>query len=118
MAKFTLDDIRKEAERRYAPTVIELSDGTVCTLENILNLDDTVSNKVEKTLKELSASGEDDDKDVSAIRDSAITLIKLIGGRNGEKLVDELGGNLARIMIVIEHWTSSAQVGEASPSDS
>jgi hypothetical protein len=118
MAKFTLDDIRAEAERRYAPTVIELSDGTGCTLENMLNLDDKTFSKVDKALKELSASGDDDDKDLAAIRDSATTLLTLIGGKNGEKLVDELGGNLARIMIVIEHWTSASQVGEASPSDS
>jgi hypothetical protein len=116
MAKFTLDDIRAEAERRYAPTVVELSDGTNCTLENILNLDDKTSNKVEKALKDLSATGEDDDKDVGSIRESATTLLTLIGGKNGAKLVEELDGNLARIMIVIEHWTSSTQVGEASPS--
>lgn len=115
MAKFTLDDIRAEAERRYAPTVLELSDGSTCVLENILNLDDKVSNKVERALKELSATGEDDDKDVAAIRESAITLLKLIGGKNGEKLVDELGGNLARIMIVIEKWTSASQVGKLRP---
>jgi hypothetical protein len=117
MAKFTLADIKAEAERRYAPTVVELSDGTTCVLENILNLDDKVSNKVERALKELSATSEDDDKDVASIRESATTLLTLIGGKNGEKLVAELGGNLARIMIVIEHWTSASQVGEASPSD-
>jgi hypothetical protein len=117
MAKFTLADIRAEAERRYAPTVIELSDGTEIVLQNILNLDDKTSNKVEKALRELSATNDDDDRDVGSVRESALELLKLIAGKNGDKLADELGGNLAGILILIERWTNGSQVGEATPSD-
>ncbi len=119
MAKFTLSDIKAAAERKYSSTVYVLSDGTECVLPNLLNLDEKVGNKVEKALKDLSATGDDDEKgDVSSVRTAASTVLRLVAGeRNGDKILDELGGSLASIITLIEEWSSASQVGEASPSD-
>jgi hypothetical protein len=115
MATITLDDIRAEAERRYAPTVVKLSDGSKCVLQNILDLDQKVSEKVDKALKALSATGDDDG--ISSTRENAVELLHLIGKGNVDQLIEDLGGTLARIIILIEKWSEASQVGEASPSD-
>jgi len=115
MAKLTLDDIRAEAERDNEPTIIPLSDGTKCILPSILNLDGKTSRKVWELLKELQST--DDDRGFSDVWDNARELLSLAGGKNGEKLVEEIT-SIAEFMVVIKHWTAATQPGEATPSDS
>jgi hypothetical protein len=116
MATFTLDELRAEVEREFAPLTITLSDGTDCTMRHLLRLPGKVREQVVETLKLLEPK-EGEDQDVDATIDAATTILKLVSD-NGAKLAKELDGDVAMTMKVLERWMASTQVGEATPSDS
>ena len=119
---FTLDSIREEADKSFRPLVIELSDGTECTLSNVLRLPKNDRLKVTKLLRNLegvSAAGEDDpdENGVDVFMDSA-TEVLLIVADKGKKLVAEIDGDLTVTMKVMEKWMETTSSGEASGSES
>lgn len=112
---FTLDDLRAEVEKKYAPLQITLSDGTVVTLRHLLRLKDKVREQVVDTLK-LLESTDGEDQDAAEMIDAATTVLKLVADQ-GTKLIRELDGDVTLIMAVLERWAESTQPGEATPSD-
>lgn len=116
MATFTLDELRAEVEREYAPMVITLSDGTDCTLKNLLRLPKRVRDQVVETLKVMEPK-DGEEQDVDATIDAAASVLKLVADHGG-KLVKELDGDVAMTMKILERWMASTSVGEATPSDS
>jgi hypothetical protein len=111
---FTLDDLRAEVEREYAPVEITLHDGTVVTLKHLLRLPKKSRDKVAETLKVLEPK-EGEEPDVDVMTEAATTVLKLVGD-NGAALVKELDGDITLIMRVLERWMATTQPGEASPS--
>jgi hypothetical protein len=119
---FTLDSIREEADRSFRPVVIELSDGTECTLANLLRLPKKDRIEVTRLLKNLeNIEGQEtdnlEDDEVDAFLDTA-TAVLLIVGDKGKRLVAEIDGDLTVTMKVMEKWMESTQSGEASGSES
>ncbi len=116
MATYTLDELRAEVERDYAPLTVTLSDGTECTLKHMLRLPSKVRIQVVETLKKMEPA-DDEDADLDVTVDAAIQVLKLVCD-NGPRLVKELDGDAAITMKLLERWVSATSVGEATPSDS
>ena len=119
---FTLESLREEADRSFRPVVITLSDGTECTLANLLRLLRKQRIEVTKLLKNLEhlEGGTADDleeDDVDAFLNTATEILTIVGDR-GKKLVAEIDGDLTVTMKVMEKWMESTQSGEASGSES
>lgn len=119
---FTLESIREEADRSFRPVVIELSDGTECTLANLLRLPRKDRLEVTRLLKKLeNIEGEDadnlEDDDVDVFLDTATAVLSIVGDR-GKKLVAEIDGDLTVTMKVMEKWMETTSSGEASGSES
>jgi hypothetical protein len=117
MSNFTLDDLRAEVEREFAPVTITLSDGSTATLKNLLRLPRKTRDKVVDMLKSLETREDDDDQDIDALVDTVTSVLKLVSDQ-GSALVKELDGDVTLTMRVLEKWMASTSVGEATPSDS
>ena len=111
-----MDSLREEAERKYAPCPIELPDGTVVTLQNLIRLPSKVRTQVYDTLK-LLENDDDGDTDFDAMVDAAAAVLEMVAD-DGPRLVKELGGDVALMMLLIERWMQNTQPGEATTSDS
>ena len=111
-----MESLREEAERKYAPCPIELSDGTVVTLRNLIRLEPKVRTKVYDTLK-LLENDDDTDADFDAMVNAATKVLEMVAD-DGPRLIKELGGDVALMMLLIERWMKNTQPGEATTSDS
>jgi hypothetical protein len=114
---FSLDDLREEVEREFAPVTIELSDGTEVTLRNLLRLPKGQRREVVSTLKVLEEVDGTDDSDVEELLHAATSVLEIVAD-NGKKLAKELDGDLAVTMKVLERWMEATQPGEAKRSGS
>ena len=119
---FTLDSIREEADRSFRPVIIELSDGTECTLSNLLRLPKKERLEVTRLLKKLEnmeGAEQDDleDDEVDLFLNTATEVLTIVGDK-GKKLIAEIDGDLTVTMKVMEKWMESTQSGEASGSES
>jgi Mycobacteriophage tail assembly protein len=118
---FTLDALREEVEKEFAPIELVVSDGTTVTLRNLLRLPkkerDQVLAKL-KVLESLDKSGESQDaNEVDLLASTAVEILVLVSD-HGKKLADELGDDLSIILKVLSVWMESSQPGEAEPSPS
>lgn len=115
---FTLDSLREEVEKEYAPLKIQLSDGTEITLVSLLRLPKKSRDAVLAALDALDS--EDEGTTTSAGVDStlatALKVLELVSGTGGKRLVKELGDDLALTMKVLNSWTAATQPGEAKSS--
>jgi len=119
---FTLESIREEADRSFRPVIIELSDGTECTLSNLLRLPKKERLEVTRLLKKLEnmeGAEQDDleDDEVDLFLNTATEVLTIVGDK-GKKLIAEIDGDLTVTMKVMEKWMESTQSGEASGSES
>jgi len=116
---FTLDSLREEVEKEFAPVKITLSDGTEVTLLSLLRLKGKDRKAVLEALDALEADDEASTSDeVDLTLATALTVLELVAKDNGKKLVKELGDDLALTMKVLNAWTAATQVGEAGNSPS
>lgn len=113
MATFSLDNIRAAAEAKYGSTDIELSDGFVARLLNPLRL--TKAKRDELMTIQDKLDGENVDQE-QVLADA----IRLVAENEtaGEKLLEEVGSDLAVLAQIFETYSNGAQVGEASASES
>lgn len=116
---FTLDALREEVEKEYAPVQIVLKDGTSVTLRNLLRLPKKERSQVLakiKVLESIDSSGESEDAgDVDLLANTALEILVLVSD-HGKLLADELGDDLSIILKVLGVWMESSQPGEAQPS--
>lgn len=116
---FTLDSLREEVEKEFAPVKIVLSDGTEVTLRNLLRLPKGDRAKVVAKLKVLESvdkSGESEDSnELDLLATTAVEILVLVAD-HGKKLADELGDDLSIILKVLGVWMDTSQPGEAQPS--
>ncbi len=107
---FTLDNLRKSLDERYAPVVI---DGI--ELRPLLRMNTTDRSTVAGFLDQLSSEGKQtSEESFELIR----KVIRCAAGERGPELVDKIGDDLALAMNIIELWIGSTQPGEASSSQS
>ncbi|SNS50439.1 phage tail assembly protein [Actinacidiphila glaucinigra] len=110
MASFSLDDIRAAAERKYGSTDIEFGGETVRLL-NPLRLSKARRDELLAIQDQLGK----DEADQAAVMAEAIRCVAESAGA-AEKLLKEVGDDLAILAEIFGHYGSSTQAGEASAS--
>lgn len=126
---FTLDSLREETVRRYAPVVVELSDGSSVELKSLLRLRKKDRDEVVEALNALGEYEDDpeDDEDdaVRAWADVATEacgrIYKIIVKGSTKKLLADLDDDDPTIKAnlytaLLNHWVSESQLGEAESS--
>lgn len=111
--KFTLDNIRAEADKKYGMTEIEV-DGVNCRLLNPLQLSKEKRAELEAVQERLEKS-DDSDEDVADVIAAALRVVAKTE-REGDALIDGIGDNLALLVTVFETYNGKEEAGEASPS--
>lgn len=115
---FTLDSLREEVSREFAPLVIALSDGTETVLRNLLRLDEKSRKEVLDAIKSLDLKDDeevDGDGRVKELTAGVSRVLELISDK-GKKFVRELDGDLLLMMKVLNRWMEETQLGEAQTS--
>lgn len=122
---FTLDAMREDIERTYAPFQIILSPGKTVTLRNVLRLDKARRKVVYGLLDELGdlQKSRDEESGLSVTEKSAEVIHKLIpliadDAKLGQELVEGIGDDIALTLKVFSEWMESSQAGEAEGSPS
>ncbi|AWY03842.1 tail assembly chaperone [Gordonia phage Nedarya] len=122
---FSLDAIRAEAERRFAPTKFEVGD-TVITLPSVLRIGEKSREKVFAAVDEITdfqAQEDQDDAEVAAkVVEVAGRILTEVADRP-KKLVaalehDDIEVQAHLYMSVLTKWTGEVQLGEAESSPS
>jgi hypothetical protein len=118
---FTLDSLREEVEKEFAPVELVVSDGSTITLRNLLRLPkkerDVVLEKL-KVLESVDKTGESQDaNELDLLGSTSVEILALVAD-NGKKLEEELGDDLSVILKVLSVWMESSQPGEAESSPS
>jgi len=108
----TVDAIRAEVDQQYAPVTIGLSDGSETVLKNILRLSKTTR---EVVLEEVKAIQDAANTETEVLADHVANIIDLVSD-NGQALLNELDGDLALLMKILEVWMDKTQLGEAENS--
>lgn len=126
---FTLDALREETIRRYAPTEIDLGEGDVVELKSILRLSEKDRKAVLEAIEEINAvetDDDDDDDDIfewsEVVVDSCSKIFRLIAS-SPKKLIAKLDHEDPTIKAnlytaVLTRWVGESQLGEASSSPS
>lgn len=112
---FTLDSLREEVDKEFAPVKIGLKNGTEVVLRNILRLGKTDRDKLLEKLDSLKSVEESDAESVDALVAIASDILLLVADQ-GRQLVKELDGDIALIMKVLSAWMETTQPGEAASS--
>lgn len=108
-----LSDIRKAADKKFAPTEFELDDGTIISLKHPLRLDEKKRRAISNLKDSLDAEGADAATVVGkALTDGAVTPAQ------GKKLVASAEGDVAILLSLLEAWFEGTDMGEASSSES
>jgi len=120
---FTLESLREELDREFAPFQMDMGDGRVLTMRNLMRLPEKNQDKVFALLDEMGAQKSDDESSLSVSkRNSALALDVFLLVADDEKLakvlVDNLRDDMALTMKVFSAWMDGAQAGEAEASDS
>ena len=114
---FTLDSLREEVEKEFAPVEITVSDGTTVVLRNLLRLPKKQREAALAKLKELEAAeeSEDDTDKFGTLADIAAEILALVAD-DARQLVKDIEGDVGLTMKVLSVWMGSSQPGEAQPS--
>jgi hypothetical protein len=119
---FTLDNLRKEVEKEFAPFQIDV-DGEKLTLRNLLRVPKNRRDEVYGLLDELSAVQESDEGTLSVTEKSAQIALKIIPmvadkEKLARTLVERIEDDLALTLRLFNVWMSATQPGEADSSPS
>jgi uncharacterized protein len=137
---FTLDSLREEVEREFAPFKIDV-DGTEVVLGNPTRMTKTARKALKNAFEELDAittavqadakkaeqaekdgteyvSEMDAEKAEKDLLKASQKIVKVAAGEHGELLVKALGDDYQLTSKVIEVWAKKVQPGEASSSES
>ena len=114
MATFTIDELRKAADKKYAPTVIEAGDETY-KLPTLLRLESDRRKQVIKLLEALETDldGEDTSKGLEETLDTFRKLIAEVEENGkGQELVELIDDDVV-LIDVVNAWLDGIQAGEA-----
>ena len=122
---FTLDALRNETIRRYAPTEVVLGEGESVELVSLLRLKDKDRKAVIDAIEEINTLEYDEDDDdvtewAEAVIEACTKVFKLITPAH-KKLVarldhDDLTIKANLFTAVLARWVGESQLGEAAPS--
>ncbi|QBP31116.1 tail assembly chaperone [Mycobacterium phage Refuge] len=127
---FTLDSVREEVEREFAPVTVDMAEGSV-VLRNVLRVPKLRRDKVFSLIDSLDAATKDEDgkqipeeelglAHMEKTAGIAVELIRLVADsdRLGEILCDILADDVALTLAVFGKWMETTQPGEAERSQS
>ena len=114
---FTLDALRDDIEKEFAPCQFELPDGKTVTLRNILRLPKSSREEVYKLLDELAADQDEEGSGLAATENSAQIALKILplvadSEKLGRQLVESIEEDLALTLRVFSVWMDGTSVGE------
>ncbi|MDV6975339.1 phage tail assembly protein [Mycobacterium intracellulare] len=119
---FTLDALREETKRKFAPVVIGLSDGSEVKLSSILKLPKASRELVSTTIEQLDdlQPEEDDPASIELLSEALSKVFNVIADKPA-KLLKELDDEDPMVKLhmmgeVIDRWIGATQLGEASNS--
>jgi hypothetical protein len=119
---FTLDSMREEIEREFAPCQVGLPEGKTVTLRNLLRVPKTNREEIYGLLDELSEiQKSEEDKGLVSTEKSAQIALKILplvadSEKLGRQLVESIEDDLALTLRVFSRWMDGSQVGEAEGS--
>lgn len=122
---FTLDSMREEIEKEFAPCQIEV-EGKTLTLRNLLRVPKKNREEIYALLDELGELQRVDDEDGSSLVNTeksaqiALRILPLVADSEklGRALVESIEDDLALSLRVFSRWMEGTQAGEAGGSDS
>ncbi|AXH48800.1 tail assembly chaperone [Mycobacterium phage Steamy] len=127
---FTLDSVREEVEKEFAPVTVDMAEGSV-VLRNVLRVPKLRRDKVFKLIDDLDAATKDADgkpipeeelgfEHMERTAESAIELIRLVADSDklAEILCTVLEDDVALALAVFGKWMEVTQPGEAERSQS
>lgn len=109
----TLDEIRAAADKKYGSTDIDLDEGRVCKLRNVLRLQKEERDEL-KTYQELLKA---DDADQAEVLGEMLRIVAA-DKETAEELLLDIDGDLAVLMTLFREWSSGTELPEASASPS
>lgn len=108
----TLSSIKEAADKKFAPTVIDLEDGKdPVVLVNPLRLD----KKKRDSLGNMKDALEAEDAEMAEVL-SDILLSAAKTPAQGKRLVAAADGDAAVLLTILNEWTGDSDAGEASTS--
>lgn len=112
-------DLRREAEEKYTDLEIELDDGGVIRMRNLLRLDDRARHSAQVLIESLDSKEERKGFDALAHQEGVLRDLFLLVADDTEAMKREIEGwDLPLRFRVLEAWTERTQAGEASSSAS
>jgi hypothetical protein len=117
---FTLDAMREEIEKEFAPFQIEV-DGEKLTLRNLLRVPKNRRDEVYGLLDDLSAAQESDEGTLSVTEKSAqiaLKIIPLVADKEklAHVLVERIEDDLALTLRLFNVWMEATQSGNSEDS--
>jgi hypothetical protein len=117
---FTLDAMREEIEKEFAPFQIEV-DGEKLTLRNLLRVPKNRRDEVYGLLDELSAAQESEEGTLSVTEKSAqiaLKIIPLVADKEklARTLVERIEDDLALTLRLFNVWMDATQSGNSEDS--
>lgn len=120
---FTLDSMREEMDKKYAPVTLDLGGGDVVVLQNVLRIkagDRKEALSLIKQIQSLTESKDDaelSEEDLDAVNELQEKILQLAADKP-ELLDAAVGGDPMIVMEIFNRWMESTQAGEASSSES
>lgn len=108
MATFTLTDLKKAVDKKYAPTIIK-NGKTEYRLENMLQLPAEKTDEVLELVDKFDTA--EGIKEQIAIFEAIIEAVEVNG--KGRELIDLLGGSPGSLIELGNTWMQGTELGEA-----
>lgn len=114
---FTLEDLDREIERKYAPVQFRANDEDF-VLVSLLRVDKKVRKEVMERLEGLDKSDNEEDEfdEDKTVAELEFILSAVTRDKKGAKLVRALNHDMLRLMTLMKKWQEATQPGEAQGS--
>jgi hypothetical protein len=120
MATYSLDQLREDIERKYAPFSIDLGDGRTVNLRPVLRLPETDRRRFSEVARRVQdAQADGDGADLAELGDSIRGMLRVVA--DPPEAADALLAALpddAYAVELLTRYMEATQPGEVSPSQS
>lgn len=114
-----ISELQAEAEAKYTDLPIELDDGTVVRMRNLLRLEDKARHTAQVLIDSLDDKEDRKGFDVLAHQEKVLRDLFLLVADDIDIMKQQVDGwDLPLKLHLLEKWTDLTQVGEASSSAS
>ena len=106
----TLDDINEKADAKFASVTIPLDEHRSVVLVNALQLEREERKRLREIQTDIDAN---EDGDIADGLEAAIRIAARGDSEGAELLLAKLGGNVAKLSVVVNHYSKVTEAGEA-----